>query len=170
MHTAAYDYVSRFANTEPITVIEIGSRDINGTPRPLFPAATWVGLDLHEGPAVDWVGDAVKYAPSALVDLVICTEVLEHAENWRELIAIAASWLKPGGKLIMTCAGPGREPHSHHDGATLRDGEYYGNLTCDQITGKMRSTGLIVLSVEQGQTVSYDDYFGTDIRSVAYRS
>lgn len=169
MHNECFRFVSQYATNATLSVIEIGSRDINGTTRPLFPSASWVGLDLHAGPCVDWVGDAVEYVPESQVDLVICTEVLEHAENWRELIAIAASWLMPGGQFIVTCAGPGRDPHSHHDGAALRDGEHYGNLTCDQVTDAMRSAGLTVLCVAQGQSVLYLDHYGTDIRVVSYR-
>ena len=149
MHAEAFRFVSRYMTNDALSVIEIGSRDINGTSRPLFPAASWIGLDLHPGPCVDVVCDAVNYVPTSLVDLVVCTEVLEHAPNWRELIHCAASWLLPGGRLIITCAGPGRAPHSHHDGGELHDGEYYGNLSADQIAEELHYAGLLVEHCEQ---------------------
>lgn len=149
MHAEAFRFVSRYATRDALSVIEIGSRDINGTPRPLFPSASWIGLDWHAGPCVDVVCDAVDYVPTSLVDIVVCTEVLEHAPNWRKLIQCAASWLLPCGRFIMTCAGPGRAPHSHHDGGGLHDSEYYANLSADQIAEEFHYAGLHVLHCEQ---------------------
>jgi SAM-dependent methyltransferase len=149
MHAEAFRYVSQFATRDALSVIEIGSRDINGTPRPFFPAASWIGLDLHPGPCVDWVGDCLDYEPTSLVDLVVTTEVLEHAEQWRHIIHKAARWLKPGGRMIITAAGPGRAPHSHHDGGGLRDGEYYGNLSASQIAEELHFAGMIDITTEE---------------------
>ena len=170
MHDTALEFVSRFATTDPVTVIEIGSRDINGSTRALFPAATWVGLDLYEGPGVDWVGNCTDYIPASQVNLVICTEALEHAEQWERILEVAVTWLVPGGKIIITCAGPGRAPHSHHDGATVREGEYYGNLTTDQITEVLEAAGLTIVCAERGLTVRDDASFGTDSRVMAMKS
>jgi len=160
MHTEAYEFVSKFATQDNITVIEIGSRDLNGSVRQLFPCAVWVGLDLYPGPAVDIVCDAASYVPDSLVDLVVCCEVLEHAPNWRELIQCAASWLQPGGRMIITCAGPGRAPHSHHDGGELREGEYYGNLSADAIAEELHYSGLHLISCDQS---------GEDTQAAAFR-
>ena len=153
MHAEAFRFVSRFATHDALSVIEIGSRNINGTPRPLFPAASWIGLDLYPGPCVDWVGDCRDYVPASLVDLVVCTEVLEHARGWRQLIQCAASWLLPGGRMILTCAGPGRAPHSHHDGGALREGEYYGNLSANEIADELRTAGMIDIQTEENAAV-----------------
>jgi len=170
MHDTAMEFVSRFATSESVTVIEIGSRDINGSTRALFPAAIWIGLDLYEGPSVDWVGDCTNYAPTSPVNLVICTEVLEHAEQWEQILDVAATWLSPSGKIIITCAGPGRAPHSHHDGATVREGEYYGNLTIDQITGRLEAAGMTIVCAERGLTVRDVASFGTDSRVMAVKA
>ena len=48
MHVEAFAFVAQFSTTDPITVIEIGSRIINGTVRGLFPNAHWTGLDLTD--------------------------------------------------------------------------------------------------------------------------
>lgn len=142
MHVAAYEFVRQYGTTEPIEVIEIGSRDINGSAQDHFPNALWTGLDLYPGPRVDVVCNATEYEPETPVDLVICCEVLEHAEDWRELIRVGAKWLQDGGKLIVTCAGPGRKQHSAVDGGTLRAGEYYRNLTAYEVAEQMRDAGL----------------------------
>lgn len=144
VHQAAYDFVAHYArNGGPFaTVVEIGSRDINGSVRALFTGARYVGLDLYPGPSVDRVGDALDYEPGYPVDQVVCCEVLEHAERWPELIAAAAGWLRPGGHLVITCAGPGRTPHSARDGQRRLDGEYYGNVSVDALAKAIECAGL----------------------------
>jgi len=145
MHNEAFAFVKQFATDLPVTVIEIGSRDINGSVRSLFPNAQWTGIDLYAGPAVDIVGSALDYTPPDTVDMVICCEVFEHAAEWRELIQWSAAWLKQGGMMLITCAGEGRLPHSHHDGCQLRDGEYYENISPEEIRDSMESAGIHVL-------------------------
>lgn len=152
MHAAVMEYVGRYRTQAAVSVVEIGSRDINGSVRPLFPAATWVGIDLLPGPRVDIVGDATQYRPDSQVDLVICCEVLEHAPNWRELIAAAAGWLKPSGRLIVTCAAHNRRPHSGIDGSRkLKDGEHYAGVSCMELAREMQASGLVITSMEHFQ-------------------
>lgn len=158
MHAEAFKFVSRYATNDRIDVIEIGSRDVNGTVRSLFPSAKWTGLDLYEGPCVDWVGDATQYQPRNPVDLVVCCEVLEHAEQWRQLIQVAAAWIKPGGRMIVTCAGPGRNTHSAIDGGNLRAGEYYQNVTVGELCMAASWAGL---------QIEYAERLGTDTRMLA---
>lgn len=145
MHEQAYNFVRQFATDQSISVVEIGSRNINGTVRGLFPASRWVGIDLHPGPDVDIVGDMLDFTPEDTVDMVVCCEVLEHAEKWREMIARASDWLKWNGSIIITCAGPGRLPHSHIDGCQLRPGEYYGNVTTQELRTELEAHGLRVV-------------------------
>ena len=40
--------------------------------------------------------------PDALYDAVVCSEVLEHVEPWRDVVANMARVLKPGGLLVVT--------------------------------------------------------------------
>jgi SAM-dependent methyltransferase len=40
--------------------------------------------------------------PDATYDLVVCSEVLEHVEPWREVVDNIARVLKPGGLLVLT--------------------------------------------------------------------
>lgn len=129
MHAAARAFVERWASTDLVSVVEIGSRNVNGEIRDLWPNATWYhGLDLHAGPGVDTVCDACEYAPPHPVDVVVCCEVLEHSQNWQGIVLNACSWLRPGGRLIVTCAGAGRKSHSAIDGEAVRPEEWYANL------------------------------------------
>jgi hypothetical protein len=155
MHTAAHQFVAEkvAALVPPGSVVEIGSRDINGTIRDLFPAVDrYVGLDLFPGPGVDWIGDAREYEPESPPDLVVCCEVFEHMAEWPGMVRRVADWLAPGGVLIVTCAGPGRRPHSAIDGGwKLYEGEHYLNVSALRLADVMRGAGLAVVEArEQG--------------------
>lgn len=131
MHREAYEFVAscvaRFG--VPERVVEIGSRDINGTVRPLFAGCrSYVGLDLVPGPGVDVVADARTWRPRRPVDCVVCCEVLEHTPHAREIVESAHAMLREGGLLILTAACEPRRPHSAVDGGPVRDGEYYRNV------------------------------------------
>jgi SAM-dependent methyltransferase len=159
MHNEAREFVANFATDQAVRVIEIGSLNVNGTIRDLFPQAAWIGLDRVAGPCVDVVCDAAQFAPQSPVDVVICCEVLEHADNWQRLIELAFQWLSPDGVFVMTCAGLGRQPHSC-DGGELRDGEYYRNLSPVEIREAIRAAGFRWQITRQMQT---------DIQSFAVR-
>lgn len=141
MHPGAFEFVGRYATTDEISVIEIGSRDINGSVKPHFPAAIWTGLDLYPGPGVDVVCDAVEYYPEPHFDLLICCEVFEHCPYWGEILHHVEPWLKPGGRIIITAAGPGRNPHSAIDGGELRPGEHYANIVARELSDELHFAG-----------------------------
>ena len=140
MHPAAYQFVqdaSRGFANDSLHVLEFGSYNVNGSVRPLFPNAQWVGVDLRPGPCVDIVADAATFSFPGRFDLVICCEAFEHTENWREIVANAARLLKPGGRFIGTAAGPLRAPHGCNGGPfDPASGETYGNIE----PGALRST------------------------------
>lgn len=135
MHAEALAYVAGQAQAHgPYkTVVEIGSRDVNGTPRALFPGAAYLGVDLAAGPGVDVVADAAGWRPDEPVEAVLCLEVLEHATDPAALIDTAWDSLRPGGRLIVTAATDPRPPHSGHDGGPLQPGEWYQNVPPAQL-------------------------------------
>lgn len=118
------------------SVVEVGSRDINGGVRDLFPDAEYLGFDLVDGPGVDIVGDFTELELDP-ADAVVCLEVLEHAPNAADIVRHALEVLKPGGVLIVTCAGPDRGVHSGIDTNPLRPDEFYRNVTVDELDGWM---------------------------------
>jgi len=164
VHAAARDYVARQVEAfGPFSsVVEIGSRDINGGVRDLFAEAErYVGLDLHPGPGVDWHGDASRYRPPEPVDCVVCCEVLEHTPAWSTLMQRAFEWLAPRGVLIVTTAGPGRRPHSAIDGGwTLHRGEHYANIDATHLARVLRAAGFPVVTTSSA---------GRDTRAVAVK-
>jgi SAM-dependent methyltransferase len=129
MHDAAYRYVAGVVAGQRFQrVVEVGGRYVNGSIRRLIDARLYLSIDLEDGPEVDVVGDCRYWEPPWQASLVVCCEVLEHAAEAREVVDACIGYLKPGGRLIITCAGPGREPHSGHDGGPVKANEWYENI------------------------------------------
>lgn len=143
MHAEAYEWGSRFASDEPLTVIEFGARDLNGSPRALFPnASLYVTLDILPGEGVSIVADAATWMPDREYDRVLCFEVFEHAARWPAIVRTAYKACRPGGQFIVTCAGPGRGIHSGIDGeGVLHPGEHYANVPAFELDRVLRETG-----------------------------
>ena len=94
------------------TVVDIGSRDINGTYRELFPESNYFGVDIVEGPNVDIIMDSKEWNELKNVDVVISGQTLEHVINVTKLMKSIWNVLKPGGIIciIAPSAGPMHEP------------------------------------------------------------
>lgn len=98
-------------------VLEVGSYDVNGSVRPLVEAhhpATYVGVDVEDGPGVDLVVDCHGLAEAVgagTFDVVLSTEMLEHVTDWRTCVAQMCEVVKPGGILLLTTRSPGFPYH-----------------------------------------------------------
>ena len=116
------------------TILEVGSRDVNGSIRQMFYGCTlYTGMDHVAGKGVDVVADLYQWEPPIQYDIVICTEVLEHVVDPRKAMHRMFSWVAPSGMLVMTCATLGRKPHTA-TGHTLVEGqEPYQNVTPDML-------------------------------------
>lgn len=142
MHPEALAWVAAHATSEPVEVLDIGGRNINGGVRQLFPNATrYIAVDIREGAGVDVVADAASWVPDQEYDVVVSTETFEHTDVWPEICQTAHKACKAGGKLILTMAGPGRAGHSAIDGGPLRPGEYYGNVDPEQLREALEACG-----------------------------
>lgn len=131
MHGEAYEFILSTTGKNKMPeglVVEIGSRNINGTIRGCF-KEPYVATDVAPGPGVDVVADGATYEPPQPAAIVVCCEVLEHARNAPEICANAYRILAPGGVFLVTAAGTGRAPHSAVDGGRLNPGEFYRNVT-----------------------------------------
>lgn len=146
MHASIQVWVGQIREASPdhfapgVRVLEYGSRNINGGVRGYFPdAQEYVGIDFYDGPGVDWVGVAHEYVhPVGGFDTVITTETLEHDPHWRDTLAHAYRNLRPGGLLVMTCAGPRRPAHNHDDSPIPG---YYANLHTQEVRDHLESLG-----------------------------
>jgi SAM-dependent methyltransferase len=130
-------------------VLEIGSLDVNGSVRPLFAAAEhYHGLDISPGPGVDEVANAADWRSPPCFDVVVSTEVLEHAPRWRDVVVNAWDALADGGILLLTCATDPRPPHSAVDGWDVRPGEWYANVAPRELITLVRSFGPVRWTLE----------------------
>lgn len=146
MHDQVIEFVRRVAaakglDQDPVNVLDIGGRKVSTDryyqgpqPAELFPNAAYDILDLVDGPDVSILADATRtwtIPPwtHSFFDVVICTEVLEHVKDWVSLLATAHQVMRPGGTLILTCAGPGRPPHAgFHEFDEKPTNEFYANV------------------------------------------
>ncbi len=131
MHKESHDFVKECLGLigSRERVVEIGSRDINGSIKKLFNGSEYIGVDLVDGKNVDVVADAAEWQPEMLQDLVVCASVLEHTPRGFALVESAARMLLPGGFFVVTTVADPWPEHSAVDGGTLRAGEHYNNLT-----------------------------------------
>lgn len=163
MHEAVTDFVGRHADTTG-RVLELGSRNINGSVRPLFvDAVDYVGVDPVDGPDVDIVGDGATIELGyGSFDVVVCTEVLEHVDDDTALgiIRKAALHLASGGRFVMTCAGPGRGAHSAIDERPIRPCESYRNVDADTLAVWLANAGFDRWEI---------DPLGADMRCIAWK-
>lgn len=130
MHFQVIEFLARVRDLHPEAfqdrrVLEVGSRYINGTIRPLFRRCQYTGLDLAYGPGVDVVCHVADYCAADCAvppqapgyDTVVSCEALEHDARWADSLASMYRLTEPGGFLIITAAGPGRPEHGTHEHA-----------------------------------------------------
>lgn len=122
MHQEVLDFVGDSLHHFEVakkTVLEVGSYDFNGTVRPLFAAknpAEYIGVDILEGPGVDIVCDASRLVDQfgkEHFDVVVTTEMLEHAHDWRSAVQQMKRVLKSGGHLVLTTRSIGADYHGY---------------------------------------------------------
>lgn len=145
MHGQALEWVAFHAKAcggplwGRLSVLDLGGRDVNGSPRIFFPGAEYVTLDIL--PGADITADASSWEPDRHYDVVISTETFEHAERWREICDTAFKACARSGTFIVTCAGPGRDPHSGVDGHAVREWEWYANVSTDELHEALMAAG-----------------------------
>lgn len=143
MHAEAREFVARAIEGKAFpSVVEVGSRYINGGVRDLFGApgkadpdrrghgrgVEYLGVDVVDGPGVDLVADAAVLRVPRKAHAVVCCEVLEHTPDAQAIVENMLAMVRKGGLVVVTAACDPRAPHSAVDGGPLRDGEFYANV------------------------------------------
>lgn len=126
---------------EPWQAIDVGGAYWNGSARPELPNARWTILELEPpetggGEKGDWdqyvVGDATTWRPVdngfTRFDVVLCTELLEHVENWPAVVETLSHCVSETGSVFITCASVGRPIHGATGAPSPAEGEWYGNV------------------------------------------
>jgi SAM-dependent methyltransferase len=100
-------------------VLEVGSRDVNGSVRPVVERLgprTYIGVDIEAGSGVDElcdVSELIERYGSNAFDVVLSTELTEHVEDWRSAFRNMKGVVRPGGTLIVTTRSRGFPVHGY---------------------------------------------------------
>lgn len=175
MHAEARAFVGRwaeevFAGADPegLFVIELGSRNTSGERvRDLFGGARYLGVDAVAGAGVDVVANAAEWSPPDEADLVVCCEMFEHTPRWREVVRNAYAMLRPGGRAVFTCAGPGRRVHGVNHDDPDQPG-YYGNVSASELRLAMAEAGFSEVGVQSVPHLS-TNLGGSDTQATGIR-
>lgn len=109
------EFISNIRPTLKGKVLDVGSLDVNGTPRGVLGrGAKYTGVDRREGPNVDKVmsGHKLKFR-SNMFDVVLCLDCLEHDELFWLTFKECHRVLKKGGRLVISVPGLGFPKHDH---------------------------------------------------------
>lgn len=150
MHPEARAFVQSIVELthHPKSAVEFGAYDVNGNCRGLFPSVVrWHGVDVRPGPNVDEVANCETWRTETRYDLVLCTEVLEHARHPDLIVGSAFRALRKKGKFVMTCAGNGREPHTD-DGVHGVPIPHYRNIPESEMDEWLRDAGFRIKRLE----------------------
>ena len=119
-NAACLEFVERVVSPAEVTdrsVLEVGSYDVNGSPRavltPMGPSS-YIGVDLEHGPGVDEVVSAdrlVERFGAEAFDVVVSTEMIEHVPEWRPVVSNLKAVLRRGGVLLVTTRSKGFPYH-----------------------------------------------------------
>jgi SAM-dependent methyltransferase len=99
------------------TILEVGSRNVNGSFRDVLikmKPLSYIGVDIQEGQYVDEICDINELTEkfnNKQFDIVVCTEVIEHVENWRNGIRNLMNITKIGGLMLLTSRSKGFGEH-----------------------------------------------------------
>jgi SAM-dependent methyltransferase len=101
-------------------VLEVGSKYINGSVRPLIERFCspheYIGVDVEPERFVDLILPAeklVEYFGPESFDVVIATELLEHVQDWRLVTINLKEVLKRGGYIYVTTRSRGFPFHAY---------------------------------------------------------
>jgi len=118
MHPSAYEFSTTAlteADVKGRRVVEAGALNVNGSAREVIEAhepASYLGTDMRDGAGVDQVCMA-EDLPVCCADVLVSTEMLEHAADWQAAMRGMTEALAPGGLLLLTCRGPGFPVHGY---------------------------------------------------------
>lgn len=116
MHASVREYVGHMVAvhgmleirhpSQRVGVLEVGSYNVNGSVRDLFPDTYYRGVDIRSGPGVDHVTEPGHlFFPACYFDVVVSTETLEHdLRPWQTMAEIRRVARRPSW-LILTARG-----------------------------------------------------------------
>ncbi|NBO12666.1 MAG: class I SAM-dependent methyltransferase [Betaproteobacteria bacterium] len=103
-------YGSKICGTSTAKVVEIGSQDLNGNLREVFPQHTnYIGVDFSPGKGVDIIIEDPYQLPfeDESVDIVLSSSCLEHSEMFWLVFIEMIRILKPHGLCYLNVPANG---------------------------------------------------------------
>ncbi|MFO1132022.1 MAG: class I SAM-dependent methyltransferase [Hyphomicrobiales bacterium] len=171
-HPQQFCFVQTFANhisasDSQFNILEIGSYDVNGSVRELFPGSTYCGVDLTPGEGVDVVADGHRVDhPNNSYDITISCECFEHNPAWLETFHNMYRMTKAGGFIVVTCATTGRVEHGTRrttpkasPGTQQQGWDYYRNIPVAHFRKLMNFDEMFQDHRFFTNTISHDLYF-----------
>lgn len=141
-HTAQMIFVQQMRNKFPThfeycEVLEVGSRNVNGTVRQFFDTCRYTGIDCVDGPCVDCVTLAHEYRPPKVgfYDTVISCSTFEHDPYLKEtLTTVLGKCLRKDGLFVGSWVGPKWKEHgtirtTGNEGIYGPDPNYYKGVS-----------------------------------------
>lgn len=140
-----------------LTVLEVGSANVNGSLRPHVEAlgpARYHGVDPYPEPNVGGVDEVIlaenlvdRYGVESW-DVVISTEMLEHAEHWQAVVWAMKAVTRPGGLNVITTRSVGFPYHPYPEDwwrYSVGDfGAIWGDWTIEDLTDDPDNPGVFI--------------------------
>lgn len=115
MHSQSNALMQMFARDVPAgsKVLDVGSRDVNGTFKDFFKHCEYTGIDIEEGKNVDIVVEPYSYPfEDESFPYIISGSTLEHVVHPWRWIREVGRLLQKGGKLCVIV--PYNHPYHEH--------------------------------------------------------
>lgn len=155
-----------FFENKKISVLELGSYNVNGTIRDIFSNTNlYIGLDVTKGPCVDIVYNGKDILINQNFDLCISCECFEHNPYYLENFLKISELAGKDGVVVFTCATIGRPEHGTKDSditsspGSMEKWNYYKNLTEKDFTKKVDLKKIFYKFIFFKNTYSKDLYF-----------
>ena len=135
----------------PELILDVGSKETNGSPRHLFPNSNYLGIDIRAGQNVDRVlsvYDLAKTFQKNCFDAILCLHALEHFVNIWEDVDQMNFVLRKGGYFYVAIPGLG---FPKHEGKSAGGAKDYWRATEDAVC-EMIMDGYDILSLEHARS------------------
>ena len=163
MHKSVMEFFTRERDAHELddpenVILEIGSYDVNGTVRELFPENKhYAGIDIVPGPTVDLLCNAHDIPlEDASLDVILCAEMLEHDSSPQLTFKEIGRLLKPGGTLVISARAVDFPFHCPPD---------YWRFTHEDFEALFFLAGLDVVVIEDDWSAVDPGVFGVGCKS-----
>lgn len=176
MHAQAWNWLQQVRTQYEFTgpTLEIGSIDINGSPRTLWKdCEPYVGIDIVEGKNVDCIVDLRdwdiinnRHTHPYLhhqFQTIICTEVLEHVDP-ETIIHAMFPYMGNECQVVITAASVKRKKHSADGSPILKPDEYYKNVKPEHLLNLLTDVPMYLECIDVSVILTED---GTDVYAYA---